>query len=672
MTHLPPSITLRPFPVMVRSASFRLHGCALLAYALVAIAFTWPLVAHIGTHLTGPVGGDTGVYVWNQWVFRHELIEKGGNPYFTDTLFGAERPANLGLHNYTRFQNLLATPLMRFFSVVTTFNIVYLLMTILNGYASFLLARLVTGRSGEAWLAGLLFAWSPLLVTRGTGHFSLVGAAPLAIFLLLLMRADGHERLRDAAAMGVAVAWAAATDMYYGVYCLLLGAIFVIARVVYIEPSPRAGRARAVIWGLDTMILSLAVIVTAMAASGGWELTVLGQPLRMRSLYTPMLVLTALVMLRIAWRFRAHIVPMTSADLWRFGRLVAATGLAGAVMMTPVLYAAAVRIADAGGGFVNPDIFWRSSPSGLDLLALVLPNPNHPLAPAGIAEWLTRRPHGFTENVASLPLVGLLIVGLALKAGWRPSLWWTSLTLLFGAMALGPFVHVAGVNTFIPGPWAFLRYVPVLGLTRMPARFSVVMMLAFAVLAAAALTWLGRRYPHRRGVLIGTAGVLLAFELLPAPVTLHSAEVPSLYRHVAAAPANVKLLELPFGIRDGTSSIGNASARTQFYQTMHGKTIMGGLLSRLSARRVQEFRADPVRYALALLSEGRELTHGQELALIEGGPAFVRRLNLGFVMIDRGGTPDEYRGLVIKALRLHHVESDGWLSLYVTDPRLRP
>ena len=132
------------------------------------------------------------------------------------------------------------------------------------------------------------------------------------------------------------------------------------------------------------------------------------------------------------------------------------------------------------------------------------------------------------------------------------------MTLFFGAMALGPFVHVAGINTFVPGPWAFLRYVPLLGLTRMPARFAIVMTLAFAVLLASALTWLGRRYPQRRRMMLAAAGLVLAFELLPAPVTLYSAAVPALYRHVAAAPPGVKLLELPYGIRDGTSSIGNS------------------------------------------------------------------------------------------------------------------
>ena len=64
-------------------------------------------------------------------------------------------------------------------------------------------------------------------------------------------------------------------------------------------------------------------------------------------------------------------------------------------------------------------------------------------------------------------------------AGGFPRLW-GGLALIFGALALGPFVHVAGINTHVPGPWAFLRYVPVIGLARTPSRFSIVLMLAVA------------------------------------------------------------------------------------------------------------------------------------------------------------------------------------------------
>src|SRR5215216_6528859 len=92
-------------PVSPRATAGRLG--VLVAYAAVAVIFTWPLAAHLATQLTGPVTGDTAVYVWNQWVFQHELLDRRSLPYFTDTLFGPGRVADLSLHNYTTFQNLL-------------------------------------------------------------------------------------------------------------------------------------------------------------------------------------------------------------------------------------------------------------------------------------------------------------------------------------------------------------------------------------------------------------------------------------------------------------------------------------------------------------------------------------------------------------------------------------
>ena len=166
-------------------------------------------------------------------------------------LFGPGHQTDLSLHNYTTFQDLVAAPLASFFSVVETFNIVYLLMVVLTAYSTFLLARHVTRGVPESFLAGLLFAWSPVLVTRGMGHFSLVAAAPLAVFLLILVRANGHERLRDALALGLTMAWAATTDVYYAIFCLLIGAVFLVARVISIEPrraaARTAGRERAAV-----------------------------------------------------------------------------------------------------------------------------------------------------------------------------------------------------------------------------------------------------------------------------------------------------------------------------------------------------------------------------------------------------------------------------------------
>ena len=657
----------------MRRTAWYSHVCALVAYATVALAFSWPLPLHLSTHLTGDPDGDTGVYVWNQWVFQHELLDHRSQPYFTDTIFASGRHANLGLHNYTTFQNLLALPLQRLLGVVTTFNVILLLMSVITAYATFLLAKRVTGRPPEAWLGGLLFAWSPVLVTRSLGHFSLVAAAPLAIFLLLLVRKDESPweqsfGLRRAFAFGATVWWAASTDVYYAVYCVLIAAVFVLTQVTVIERGSQRSLAPAVRWTLDVLLLTLAGLVVAMLISRGWSFQVFGRPVHMRSLYTPMLVFTTLALVRVSWQYRISFGSVTRHDVWQFARLTLIAGLVSTALMSPVLYAVTTRILD--GRFDLPKIFWRSSPPGTDVLALLLPNPNHPFAPAAAIRWLSMRPNAYIENVASVPLSGLLVLIVAWQRGWKAPRLWASLTIVFGLLALGPFVTIGGINTYVPGPWAVLRYVPIIGLTRSPTRLTVVMMLAFAVLFVAALTWLGRTYPERRRWMLLVAGLLLALELLPVPRPLYSAAIPTIYRHVAEASGDVRLLELPFGIRDGTFSVGNATARAQYFQTFHGKPIQGGYLSRVSERRVREARRNVVLDALIVLSEGKALDRAREVALMAEGQAYVARARLGFVVIDRSRVSNTFRDLAVRAFRLQHVESDGPFELY--SPILEP
>ena len=535
----------------------------------------------------------------------------------------------------------------------------------LTAYATFLLARHVTGHAAESWLAGALFAWSPLLVTRGTEHFSLVAAAPLAVFLLVLLKADGHERFRDAIALGATEWLAASTDVYYAVYCLLIGVIFLAARIVAIHRSPLAGRSVAVRWALDVLILSMGGFIAALVISGGWQLSIMGRRLPIHSLYTPMMVLTMLVAIRVAWELRTSLRP--TSGLWRFVRFSLAAGVVAICLLSPALYATAVRLKN---GPLDPSqIFWRSSPGGVDVLALFLPNPNHPLAPGMFVDWLNAWPARYIEGLVSVPLVAIATLCLAWRAGWVPSRWWAGLTALFGLLALGPFIHIAGVNTYAPGPWAFLRYVPILGLTRSPSRFSVVLMLGVAILFATALTALGRRYPARRRLIVTTVGVLLLFELLPAPRPIYSAAIPRIYQQVRNAPADVRLLELPVGARDGTSSIGNFTARSQFYQTFHEKALVGGYLSRVSRRRIDLLRSNEMIDALIVLSEGGDVPEEAKARLIDLGPVWAERSKIGFVVIDRARTSEALRAFATGALRLEHVETDGDLELY--RPRIK-
>jgi hypothetical protein len=635
--------------------------CALAGYALLTLVFSWPLPLHLATHLTGPPDGDTGVYVWNQWVFRHELIDQHSLPLFTREIFSLSGPANLSLHNYTIFQDLIALPLLQVFATVTTFNLVYLLMIVLTGYAMFRLAWHVTGRPVESWLAGALFAWCPWLVTRGIGHFSLVAAAPLPIFALLLLRLEERGRLRDALALGATACWAATTDPYYAVYCVMMACLFLGIRTVRI--SRDLSRQSAPPRAIDALMACVAGFAGSLLIGGGWQITVLGRHVSAHGLYTPMLLLTMLALLRIAWPYRRAALSIDRVLLLRFARAASVAAVVSIVLLSPVLYAVSVRIRE--NGFESSRIMWRSSPPGVDLVSFFLPNPNHVLAPAAIREWLTPRPDAYLENVASLTFAAVGVVLFAMWRGWRPPRFWIVLSIAFALLALGPFVHVGGVNTDIPGPWAIARYLPLVRLARTPARLAIVAMLGLSVLFAAALAHLGDRWPHRRRLLLAAVAAVMLFELLPAPRPLYSANVPAFYSKVAADRDAARMMELPVGVRDGTSSVGNFTARSQFYQTVHGKPLIGGYLSRVSRRRITELREEPMLDALVTLSEGGSLDPGRERALIERGPDFMRRAQIGFVVIDGMRASPQLRAFAVQALNLRRVDGEGVLDLYV-------
>jgi hypothetical protein len=411
---------------------------------------------------------------------------------------------------------------------------------------------------------------------------------------------------------------------------------------------------------LTLIAAAIAGIVLFVAATGGTEFTVLGHVVRMRTLYTPVMALTGVVGLRIASRYRLKLAPVDRLALARTARVVAIAAGTAMVLLSPQLYALALRIGD--GRFVSPRIFWRSSPPGVDLLAFIIPNPNHPFAPDGLYDWLAR-PAFELEHVASIPMVAFAVMAIAWRVGWRPIRLWLALGAWFALLALGPFIHLAGVNTYVPGPWALLRYMPLVGLARTPARFAVIVMMAVAIHFTSALTTIRRRYGRFWAIAAGTA---VLFEVLPVPRPLFSAEVPRLYQRIAADPrSDLAVLELPYGVSSGAFSVGGYSGRTQFYQTVHGKRIVGGALSRVSERRVEEIRRQPILDAFIDLSEGASIDQESVSALATAGSQFVQRAKLAYVVVDRRRATDELVSAAVATLNLELLGSDDNYELYV-------
>ena len=360
-----------------------------------------------------------------------------------------------------------------------------------------------------------------------------------------------------------------------------------------------------------------------MIVSGGWQFNFLGRVARVRSLNTPVLVLSALALLRIAWHYRTHLEHVDGPHAWRTLRLATIAGVFAAVMLAPVLYA--VDRAYRAGRLRRPaDVLAQQPARRRPRFPSCCRTRTTRSAPASFRRSSPRGPTPTRER-GLVPFVVIGVVVVAWRRGWSIPRLWGGFSALFALLSLGPFVHIAGMNTYIPGPWALLRYVPLLGLARTPARFTTVLMLMLgrAVCGGAVLAHVRGLRPGGVRILAGVTALLL-FELLPVPRVLYSAEVPRVYRHIAAAPDDTRVLELPFGVRDGTSSVGNFTARSQFFQTYHHKMLFGGYLSRVSRRRISEIRRYEMLDALITLSEGGRSTPAARHTG-RGRPAFAER-----------------------------------------------
>ncbi|HEX6737903.1 MAG TPA: hypothetical protein VF310_06525, partial [Vicinamibacteria bacterium] len=217
-----------------------------------------------------------------------------------------------------------------------------------------------------------------------------------------------------------------------------------------------------------------------------------------------------------------------------------------------------------------------------DLLSFVVPSPLHP--------WWGSWAAGVHARLRVPPVEGAVFLGylplaLALAGGWwarrRARVWLVAAAVAF-LLALGPYLHVGGVWQFgrsgwsVPLPYQALERLPGVSVMRTPVRFSLALTLCVAVLAGCGLReiaprWAWARESRARLVLVPVLLAALLAEHLAAPYPLEAVSSPPFYQRLAASSEAGTILEWPFSLK---------RARSDYYQTVHGRPIVGGYISR--------------------------------------------------------------------------------------------
>ena len=272
----------------------------------------------------------------------------------------------------------------------------------------------------------------------------------------------------------------------------LIGGFAIAYSAVLVQRGPLPFRPYRGTLALDVLLVCIAGLIGGMLVGGGRRIEVFTVRISMTRLYTPVLLFTVLALARL-WIIGtfANLVGLPDETPVP-ARVLLVSGGACVVLLSPVLSA---LVGAAGESqWSRPTVLWQSSAPGLDLFSLFVPNPLHPWLGRLFAEGARSMPGGFVENVASIPwtLIAVLVAAAACTAATLPR-YWLAFTLFAGCLALGPFIRIGGVLTYVPTPWTLLRYVPVIGAARMPQRMVALVMLGLAILLAFALRELRSR-----------------------------------------------------------------------------------------------------------------------------------------------------------------------------------
>jgi hypothetical protein len=308
----------------------------------------------------------------------------------------------------------------------------------------------------------------------------------------------------------------------------------------------------------------------------------------------------------LIWRIFSQ--PFNLKHYWHEVALLLLVGASALVLSLPLLGPALANLNDPE--FELELGFAREVAGSDSLQALILPGA---IKTFGAIGWI----------LAVLACFSLLLKSP--RQGWlskATGFYWLMLTLLASVLMLGPELKISGtLDTHIPLPYALVRLIPGISVTKVPGRFVILAMLGMAVLAGFSFDWLKAKvvrlvallpsHPnllYRQRIVGGLLLVLVLGSLVletwtPMPLfddkTSAYTFLESLNQSVDTS--NFNLLEMPI------TRHYNKDFVRMFNQTAHNKPILGGYLSRAVT--------DPYRSPNSIFNSITDLNLPQKLPL---------------------------------------------------------
>ena len=499
---------------------------AALLYLAVALIVTFPAVFSINRGVIGAGGSENLLHLNLAEWFRLEIL-KGDYPRIAEYHGFPSRSYVIFFDPITAWSY---TGLRFALPPIASFNLALIANLALAGVGAFLLTRYLTGRNLPSFIAGLIYAFNPYMISlplsSGVSELIHIGWIPLFIlFILKTLREAGWGNPIAAGVCFFLSIYACSHHIALIVFWLLF---FVVYCLFFLKDTDRD--------------LSL------------------GRDLKIHD------------------NNRSRTFP---------GRVLPRLGLAGAIALILSLHplygilktfylqeeTVKSHFADSGEG---PFYLKEYQPGNLNHHAAFLIDYLRPGKDNLHRVEATTVFHR-TTYLGFIPII-LALIGI----GWfrrRFLLFWASAGLFFIALTLGPYL-IFNRSIFLPGPYSpfylFGYYIiPLLRFLIELIRLVPMVMLSLALLAGYGFARVSKRW--RSGTRIALTAVLsllilgeyLVISPAPFPVDRVDIKVPQVYRSIGAEPGRKAILGIPFFDR-GSPLI---TQERFYFQLAHWKPI---------------------------------------------------------------------------------------------------
>lgn len=499
----------------------RPHWKALFAFVIIVAVSHWQLLRHLSSHVFGRPFEDAFGILWDLDWARRALFELRVSPFYTPDVF-YPHGFYVSASSPPMWWFIFFSPLTALLGPVATYNLINLAAVILAGFGMYLLVTHLGGKWLEGIIAGSIYIVAPVFTIRLAGHTDIL-LSSLWLPYLALFTHKALEQPRSASWLPAGLFWALACLGHW--------------QFVFLSPLlPLA------IFGLGSAPLRLRQRALLLFKSAGTALAVIA----------PFLALTLNSRQQMYSDVPAFSITSGNAFSLSIDRLFVPNPLNS-----------------IWGGWSRATFPISSEASFVSIgyMALLM-------AIFGMA---TRWPHRRTY----LAMLLLAVVGaLGITFHWNEQTVILPLSLDLAKtlrplveQIVGPELMPEGPAIVLPMPLAFLfRISPLVGLTRVWARFMIVGMLAIGVLAGFGVTSLLRRF---RRFAYPATGLILGVILLEGLITPYDnfTEVRANQRPVdqwLAEQPQLSLIEYPLPYSDKLA---------MYRQSIHRQQIVNGYAS---------------------------------------------------------------------------------------------